>query len=124
MKPSAYHRLSAPEKRDFARDQQRERPIACPLCDTQTSVAELPAHLATRCEGPKEPDVAARWVTFCEALESDGLKRLGISRATLWRDIHRGRVRMRVLTRDGQRKRTYLLRDIVRLMAARVAVSG
>lgn len=111
MTTSPYNRLSAAEKREVALDTQRERPISCPVCDVTVTVDQLPAHLATRCEGPREPDSMARWVTFTETLA------FGVPSSTLAWWIHRHRVRQKVGWRDGRRRRVYLLRDVVHLLA-------
>ena len=111
MKPSRYHRLSAPEKAAHTRDAMREPSVACPRCETQTAASDLVPHL-DRCTGPRAPHDRARWVTWGEALE------LGVPRQTLARWISRGSVRARTMPVP---QRQYLLRDLVRRMAERHA---
>lgn len=109
VKPSAYHRMSLAEKERHTRERAREPAITCPVCEVQTTVDDLLAHLAERCEGRREPHHASRWVTWREALS------MGILRGTLSRWVQRREVRVKFL--DGQR--AYLLRDLVRLVTTR-----
>lgn len=113
---SDYTRMSVGEKQAHHRDQMREPPIACPLCETQTTVADLVQHVEARCPearspGRREPHPRSKWIGYREALVLGG-----VPKATLSRWVKLGRVRVRS---PGDR-RQYLLRDLVRLRALSV----
>lgn len=102
MAPVRYQSLSIAQKQaaDIAR--VREPPVTCPSCETRTTPADLLAHVAHRCPGPRDPGPAAVWVGWRDAT------RLGILPPRLTRMVARGEVRVR-----GERgDRRYLLRDL------------
>lgn len=99
-----YHRLSVAEKERYQRERIREPSISCPVCEAQTTVDDLLAHLAERCAGRREPHHLSRWVTWSEALA------LGIRRGTLSKWVRREAVRVR----SNETQREYLLRDLIR----------
>jgi hypothetical protein len=103
MARNAYHRLSAPEKRELARDRMREPAVTCPTCEVQTTPADLTAHLEGRCPGRREPHHRSRWIGWGEA------RRMGIPKATLHGWVERGRVRIA----SSEQGRRYLQRDVV-----------
>lgn len=103
-----YNRLPAAEKERLVRDRIREPALACPFCETQTTVRDLLAHVTERCDGRRPPHPQSRWVTSGEASEI-------VSRATLRRWARQGLVHVR----PGPGCREYLLRDIVRIAATR-----
>lgn len=97
----SYHRMSIAEKQAHHRDRMREPAVACPECDTQTTAADLIAHMA-RCPGPRDPGPGAKWISWSEA------RKLGVSDATMNYWTSRGHVRFR-----GEiQSRQYLLRDV------------
>lgn len=114
--PKSYARMSLAEKQVAQREAMREPAVRCPRCDVQTTVADLLAHLETRCLGTsptrEEPHPAAKWVTWREALD------FGVPRNTMHRWIRRGLVRSRTVPVP---QRQYLLRDVVMRMAERRA---
>lgn len=99
------------------RDRMAEPAIACPLCETKTSVDGLLDHLRGRCPGKRAIHDRSKWVTRAEALA------MGLTESTLKRWLHRGRIRVRAArgerTGPGRPSRQYLARDIVKLLAAR-----
>lgn len=103
-----YRRLSVAEKERYQRERLREPSIACPVCETQTTVDDLIDHLDRRCQGPRAPHHASRWVSWEEAT---GL----VHRKTLSAWVRRGVVRV---VNEGSNRR-YLLRDVIRLVAFR-----
>jgi hypothetical protein len=105
---TSYHRMSLAEKQAYALARMREPAIACPHCDTQTTAADLLEHVATRCQGPREPGPSSKWITWREA-------RAIVPRATLARWIKAGKVRVR----GELHSRRYLLRDLVVKVARR-----
>jgi hypothetical protein len=109
MAKHPYHRLSTAEKEAYARGGIREPAIACPVCDVQTTPADLLPHLDARCPGPREPHQGSRWISRREAMA------MGVPRETLQYWVRQGRVRA-----TGERhQRRYLLRDLVRRIAMR-----
>jgi DNA modification methylase len=56
MQPSRYHRLSLAEKQTLHRECMREPAVVCPICETQTTAADLLEHIETRCPGPRDPN--------------------------------------------------------------------
>lgn len=105
--PRSYHRLSVSEKQSRSRLAMYEPPIACPYCDTQTTVADLLRHVDSRCPSSSEIHPLSRWLSRREVFE------LGVPRHLLRRWVAKGLVRVR-----DHRKR-YLQRDLVRLVALR-----
>ena len=105
-RPAAYHLLSAADKQKLHRGKMREPAVACPRCETQTTVADLPRHLST-CAGPRDPHPLSEWLTWTQALA------LGVRQGTLSKWVASGKVRAR-----GRRwRRQYLRRDIARRIA-------
>lgn len=108
-----YHRMSVAGKQAAHREKMREPAIACPRCETQTTVADLLRH-AEACPGRGPVHPLSKWVTWREVLG------LGVPDSTLDRWVKRG-----VVQTDGPaRKRRYLLRDVVKLMARRTPTNG
>lgn len=105
-----YRRLSISAKQAFVLERQREPPVACPRCETQTTAGDLLHHL-DRCEGARAPHPLAKWITWREALG------LGATRSTMHSWVGRGLVRTQGETGD----RRYLLRDLAQRLAARRA---
>lgn len=104
-----YHRLPVAAKRAAALASVREPPIACPSCDVQVTPADLLAHMAQRCPGPREPGPGARWIPWREAVAA------GVAPQTLSFWARRRQVRYR-----GERgDRQYLLRDLALRIAQR-----
>jgi hypothetical protein len=101
--------MSVAQKQAHQRDRAREPSVVCPVCETQTTAADLIAHVETRCSGPREPNPAAKWVTWSEAMA------LGVQAMWLSRWVKRGEVR--AMGERGDRR--YLLRDIAVRFAAR-----
>lgn len=106
---SDYHNLTVKQKERFQRERAREPALRCPACETAVSTDELLTHLDERCPGVKEPHHLSRWVPWSRLLE------LGIPSATLTRWVQQGKVRRR----GARRRRRYLLRDAVTLVAMR-----
>lgn len=104
---SAYHRMSAAQKRDFSLS-VRETAVACPRCDTHVMPADLLAHVEQRCPGPREPGPGSKWIGWKEA-------RSLVPERTLVRWIEGGRVRFR----GGRGDRQYLYRDLAQNLAHR-----
>jgi hypothetical protein len=104
-----YRRLSIAGKQALHRNRMREPSVACPVCDAQTTAADLLKHIATRCPGPQEPGAGSRWVSWREALA------LGVPRSTMNKWVKRGRVRVR----GELQARQYLLRDVAMRLAER-----
>ena len=46
-----YNRAPVGEKQAYHRDRMREPAIACPYCETRTTVAGLLSHIDERCKG-------------------------------------------------------------------------
>jgi len=107
MRPSSYHRMSAAAKEARNRDRMREPAIACPVCETQTTAADLLEHVATRCPGQREPGAGSKWISWREALA------LGVPRSTMNKWVKRGLVRVR----GELQARQYLLRDVAMRLA-------
>jgi hypothetical protein len=107
--PANYHRMTVAEKQAYQRGRIREPAVVCPTCETQLAPADLPAHVAQRCPGRREPHPAAAWVTWREALQLVGV------RGTLAGWVRRGLVR----TKGEVQDRRYLLRDLTKLLAER-----
>lgn len=103
-----YQRMSIGEKQARHRERMREPAVACPVCETQTTAAELLEHVAHRCSGPREPNPHAAWITWAQALA------LGVLPGTISRWVKRGTVRVRGEPQD----RRYLLRDLALRLAA------
>lgn len=103
-----YHRMSVAEKLKAHRNRMREPDVRCPLCETQTTVADLVRHAAT-CPGPRDPHPLSEWVTWPKVLA------MGVEawRISSW--VRGGLVR----ARGPRRSREYLRRDIVRLLVTR-----
>lgn len=106
---SDYHRMTLAQKQAHQRERAREPAVACPVCETQTTAADLIAHVETRCPGPRDPNPAARWVTWREALG------MGVPRATLSFWANSKQVRFVGELQD----RRYLLRDLAMKVAQR-----
>lgn len=104
-----YHRMSIAQKQAHARERMREPAVTCPVCETQTTAADLLVHLDTRCPGPREPNPNASWISWRQALA------LGVPRATMNWWVTNGLVHVRGELQDRQ----YLLRDVVLKLAAR-----
>lgn len=107
--PASYHRLGIAAKQRHALERIREPAVVCPTCETQVMPADMPAHLAQRCTGRRDPHPAATWVTWADALRLVGV------RGTLAKWVQRGMVR----TKGEVHDRRYLLRDLVRMLAER-----
>lgn len=104
-----YTRLSLAAKQALHLDRMREPAVSCPLCEAQTTVADLPRHVESSCSGRREPHPLSEWLAWGEAVA------LGILEGTLCRWVKSGKVRFR-----GERDhREYLRRDLVLLVAAR-----
>jgi hypothetical protein len=103
-----YRRLTVEAKQRRALERLREPGVRCPRCETETTAADLMRHVEG-CQGPREPHPMSQWITRREAV------RIGVPDRTLryWR--RRGLVR----SRGGERQ--YLLRDVMRRLAARRA---
>jgi hypothetical protein len=102
--------MSLADKQARHRNRMREPAVSCPECGTQTTAADLIAHVAARCPGPRDPHPGSKWVSWRDALA------LGVLRGTLSKWVARGAVRVRGETQQ----REYLMRDIaVRVAAAR-----
>ena len=99
------------QKQAHARERLREPAVACPICETQTTAADLLEHIETRCPAPREPNPGASWITWRQALA------MGLPRGTLSRWVKHRLVR----TREGGHERQYLLRDVAVHTAARRA---
>jgi len=84
----------------------REPAIACPVCETQTTVVDLPRHMES-CNGPRDPHPLSEWMSWTEALA------LGVKQGTLSKWVRSGKVRMR----GAPWRRKYLRRDIAKRMA-------
>lgn len=110
MRPSPYHLLSAAGKVRYASERMREPAMHCPRCDAAVLPAELIAHLRERCVLP-DPHPRSAWITLPEACNA------GVSVETLCTWARAGIVRMK----GPKRKRLYLYRDIVRMIALRMA---
>lgn len=108
MSGDDYRRLSVPEKEARNREAMREPAIVCPSCETQTTVADMPRHLAS-CPGPREPHPLSRWITWASAM------RLGVSKRSLHYWTSTGLVRVEIVR--GHRR--YLERDVVMRIALR-----
>lgn len=106
---SDYHRMNVAEKQAYARGAAREPAVTCPVCETQTTVADLVAHVAERCPGHlRDPGPGAKWITWAEA------RKLGVPEATMNFWVRRGDVRHR-----GEiQSREYLLRDVATRLVA------
>jgi hypothetical protein len=104
-----YGRLSVVAKQVDHRERMREPAVRCPLCEAQTTVADLLGHVARRCPGRRAPHPLSRWVGWAEAIA------LGIAPGTMSRWVRRGVV----LSRGGARSRQYLLRDLAVRLAER-----
>jgi hypothetical protein len=106
-----YQRLSLAEKQALQRERMREPAVTCPVCETQTTAADLLEHIETRCPGPREPNPSASWVSWRQAVA------MGVPRETMFRWARQGLVRFR-----GERQdRRYLLRDLAVSLARRRA---
>jgi len=109
MQPRQYQRLSLAAKQALHRERMREPAVVCPVCETQTTAAELLEHVETRCPGPREPNPHSKWVTWRQAMA------MGCPPMALSRWASSGKVRVR-----GERQdRRYLLRDLALRMAHR-----
>lgn len=106
----SYIRLSLAAKQAQHRDRMREPAVACPMCETQTTVADLARHIDETCRGRREPHPLSEWISWREALS------LGVLRGTLCKWIKAGRVSRR---EDGDGQHVYLKREIVLEIAAR-----
>lgn len=106
-KADNYRRLSAPEKRELSLRRMREPGVQCPQCETMCGVDDLLGHLATRCNGLREPHPHSRWLTVTQAVE------LGVARKTLYRWAASERVR----TKPGDGGQRFLARDVTRRIA-------
>lgn len=104
----SYQRLSLAGKQALQRERMREPAVTCPVCETQTTAADLLDHIATRCPGPREPNPASKWVTWRQALA------IGVLPGTMSKWVKRGLVHVRGELQD----RRYLLRDIAVRVAA------
>lgn len=102
-----YRRLSIGQKQARHRERMREPAVVCPVCETQTTAAELLTHLDGRCSGPREPNPHASWVSWRQALA------MGVPRATMNKWVRSGAVRVR----GELQAREYLLRDLVMRLA-------
>ena len=111
--PTHYNKLPASEKTRRNCDKMREPAVTCPLCEAKTPVDDLLAHIRDRCPGKRELHPRSRWVTWSEAVA------MGVPAETLKRWVLRKRIRRR----GPSRKRRYLARDIVKLVAARWATT-
>jgi hypothetical protein len=107
--PANYHRMSIAAKQALHRERMREPAVTCPVCETQTTAAELLEHVETRCPGPREPNPNASWITWRQALA------MGVPRVTMNRWVTSGLVRVR----SELQAREYLLRDLALLVATR-----
>lgn len=116
-RPRSYHRLDVRSKERYARDRLREPAIACPACETQTTVRGLVQHLDERCPGRRPPHHLSEWVTWDEAMGVANPAGFHGSQVGDW--IRDGLVR----TRDDGPARRYLLRDLVQVIAVRLVVS-
>jgi hypothetical protein len=104
-----YGRMSLAAKQAQHRDRMREPSVTCPRCEVQTTVADLLRHIESGCSGRRPAHPLSKWVTWSEVLE------LGVPNATFQDWVRRG-----VVQAEGPaRRRRYLLRDVVRLMARR-----
>lgn len=103
-----YHRLTVRDKQRVQLERMRPPAVRCPDCDTETTAADLVAHIE-RCPGPREPHPLERWITWREA------RQLGVLPGTMSRWVNRGEVR----AQEGTGERRYLLRDVVTRMADR-----
>lgn len=102
-----YQRLSVGQKQALHRERMREPAVTCPVCETQTTAAELLEHLDTRCRGPRDPNPHSAWVGWRVATAM-------VLPGTLSRWVKRRLVR----TRGELQDREYLLRDIAVRVAA------
>jgi hypothetical protein len=104
-----YHELSIVQKRTEAIARVHEAPLVCPGCDAKVMPDDLLRHVDERCAGGGEPGERAKWVPWGEVLK------LGVAPQTVHYWVQTGRVRWR-----GERlDRTYLLRDLVLIIAIR-----
>lgn len=108
---SSYHRMSVAQKQARHRQGMREPAVVCPVCETQTTAADLVHHVETRCPGQRDPNPHSKWITWREA------RALGVAKGTLSRWIRKGNVR----TLGEFQDRRYLLRDIAQRIAQRRA---
>lgn len=96
------------EKQALTLERAREPSVSCPTCGTQTTAADLLAHVAQRCPGPRDPHPSAQWIKWADAM------RLGIPKATMNKWVSLRYVRVRGEIQDRQ----YLLRDVAVRFAA------
>lgn len=122
---SAYHLMSAAEKREFSLS-VREAAVSCPVCDTHVMPVDLLPHLAQRCAGPRAPGPASKWVTWREAVPVirralDVTARAAELRLARWARPDRHGV-IAVRSRGGRGDRQYLLGDLAKHLAKQSAV--
>lgn len=106
-----YHRMSVAEKERVTRENMREPAIVCQYCETKTTIDDLLTHIAERCPRRRPPHPRGRWIAWREAL------RLGASRASMTRWVSSGYVM--VIGEQGHRR--YLMRDVVKMIAANMS---
>lgn len=110
MAGDSYRHLTIAQKQAASLARAREPAVTCPACETQTTAADLLAHVESRCTGERPaPPQHSKWITWPEA------RALGVRPFWLTRWVQRGHVRM-----VGERRaRRYLLRDIAVRVARR-----
>lgn len=104
-----YQRASVAEKAKYSADRTSEPAIACPACETQTTVRDLVEHLFKRCPGRRELHHLSEWITWEEALGV--VVPLGLQ-GNLRDWVDKGVVR-----EQGEK---YLLRDLVQAIAVKL----
>jgi hypothetical protein len=102
-----YRKLDIAAKQAVQLERSREPEVECPTCEVKTTPADLLSHMDTRCEGPRDPGPAARWISRSEA------RKLGASIKSLERWAREDLVR----TQGARRQRRFLQRDVVRRLA-------
>lgn len=112
-KPSSYHLLSVSAKQALQRGSAHEMPLRCVTCGVAVMADDLLTHAEQRCERPPAHP-HARWLGWPQA------RQLGLSRSDLHRLARRGVVR----TAGTPKRKLYLARDVVQVVATRRWLAG
>lgn len=104
-----YNKAPLSKKEAIVRDRAREPAIACPYCETKTTVGDLLGHIDDRCIGRRPEHRLSKWIPRKDALA------LGVPPRTLRRWVTAGWVR----TRGKFKLRRYNKRDLVGELAIR-----
>lgn len=108
-----YHRMGIAAKQAHQRAAMREPAVVCPVCETQTTAADLVEHATKRCPGRRDPHPHSSWIGWRDVLA------MGVPKRTLTFWARRGEVR--ATGEPGMGRRRYLQRDVAQMVARRSA---